>query len=139
MISLIYNRNRANKYFKTGNNAEDDEQDEEQVKVTKKREHRQGNTLEKDITNLDLKKLDTEFTVDPLFRKTSADFDEGGARGLLLNHLSIASNGQIIFDASDALTDGRQEDAQIEKELIDMYKLKGDICRFKMGDCTHEL
>ena len=40
--------------------------------------------------------------MDPLFKKTSADFDEGGARGLLLNHLSIDRDGKIIFDASDA-------------------------------------
>lgn len=39
--------------------------------------------------------------MDPLFKKASADFDEGGAKGLLLNHLSIDSNGKIVFDSSD--------------------------------------
>lgn len=43
-----------------------------------------------------------DFAVDPLFKKTSADFDEGGARGLLLNHLGIDQYCKIIFDASDA-------------------------------------
>lgn len=43
-----------------------------------------------------------DFAVDPLFKKTSADFDEGGARGLLLNHLSLDRECKIIFDASDA-------------------------------------
>lgn len=43
-----------------------------------------------------------DFAVDPLFKKTSADFDEGGARGLLLNHLGIDQHCKIIFDASDA-------------------------------------
>jgi condensin complex subunit 2 len=43
-----------------------------------------------------------DFAVDPLFKKTSADFDEGGARGLLLNHLSIDRHCKIIFDASDS-------------------------------------
>ena len=42
-----------------------------------------------------------EFAVDPLFKKASADFDEGGAKGLLLNHLSIDSEGRIVFDSSD--------------------------------------
>jgi condensin complex subunit 2 len=51
---------------------------------------------------LDVKSLDLEFEVDPLFKKTAADFDEGGAKGLLLNHLFISNTGKIIFDASDA-------------------------------------
>ena len=45
--------------------------------------------------------MELEFSVDPLFKKASADFDEGGARGLLLNHLSIDFNGRIVFDSSD--------------------------------------
>ena len=50
-----------------------------------------------------------EFSVDPLFKKTSADFDEGGAQGLLLNHLSVDTDGKIIFDASDAILDEGNE------------------------------
>ncbi|KAI9090553.1 condensin complex component cnd2 [Phlyctochytrium arcticum] len=72
-----------------------------EVQKKKKRAHRATNTLEKDINNLNVKKFDLEFNVDPLFKKTSADFDEGGAHGLLLNHLSISKEGRIIFDASD--------------------------------------
>lgn len=59
-------------------------------------------TLLKDFTSLALKKLDVDFAVDPLFKKTSADFDEGGARGLLLNHLNLDQDCKIIFDSSDA-------------------------------------
>lgn len=36
-----------------------------------------------------------------MFKKASADFDEGGAKGLLLNHLSIDGQGRIVFDSSD--------------------------------------
>lgn len=36
-----------------------------------------------------------------MFKKASADFDEGGAKGLLLNHLMIDSQGRIVFDSSD--------------------------------------
>ena len=39
--------------------------------------------------------------MDPLFKKASADFDEGGAKGLLLNHLAIDPQGRIVFDSSD--------------------------------------
>src|ERR1700760_4843148 len=45
--------------------------------------------------------MDLEFAIDPLFKKASADFDEGGAKGLLLNHLSIDGSGRIVFDSSD--------------------------------------
>ena len=36
-----------------------------------------------------------------MFKKASADFDEGGAKGLLLNHLAIDSEGRVVFDSSD--------------------------------------
>ena len=58
-------------------------------------------TLASSFTSLQLKKFELEFSVDPLFKKASADFDEGGAKGLLLNHLAIDSTGRIVFDSSD--------------------------------------
>lgn len=68
-----------------------------------------------------------DFAVDPLFKKTSADFDEGGARGLLLNHLGVDKHCRLVFDASDATVecdkdelDGEvtqlEEEEAIEKE-----------------------
>lgn len=57
------------------------------------------------FASLQLKKFELEFTVDPLFKKASADFDEGGAKGLLLNHLMIDSQGRIVFDSSDDADD----------------------------------
>lgn len=50
---------------------------------------------------MQLKKFELEFAIDPLFKKASADFDEGGAKGLLLNHLMIDPQGRIVFDSSD--------------------------------------
>jgi hypothetical protein len=38
-------------------------------------------TLEASLEALNVKKFDLAFTVDPLFQKTSAQFDEGGAKG----------------------------------------------------------
>lgn len=40
-----------------------------------------SSTLEPSFESLNVKKFDIAFTVDPLFHKTSAQFDEGGARG----------------------------------------------------------
>ncbi|KAL8836552.1 MAG: hypothetical protein Q9170_002872 [Blastenia crenularia] len=75
-------------------------------------------TLAPSFASLQLKKFELEFSVDPLFKKASADFDEGGAKGLLLNHLSIDAEGRIVFDSSDDANDatGQGEDA-IEEEV----------------------
>ncbi|MCJ1474699.1 hypothetical protein MMC13_003359 [Lambiella insularis] len=69
-------------------------------------------TLASSFTPLQLKKFELEFSVDPLFKKASADFDEGGAKGLLLNHLAIDGHGRIVFDSSDdveATSSGRKD------------------------------
>lgn len=65
-------------------------------------------TLAPSFASLQLKKLELEFAVDPLFKKASADFDEGGAKGLLLNHLMIDSQGRIVFDSSDDAADAAE-------------------------------
>jgi len=57
-----------------------------------------------------LKKFELEFAVDPLFKKASADFDEGGAKGLLLNHLAIDGEGRIVFDSSDDAVDTEEQE-----------------------------
>ncbi|KAJ3150236.1 hypothetical protein HDU89_003325 [Geranomyces variabilis] len=114
-----------------GDGEGDDNDNAEGGKRPRRKAHRSGNTLEKDINNLNVKTLDLEFMVDPLFKKTSADFDEGGAHGLLLNHLSISSEGKMIFDASDVGVPADEADnagtqtAQEEppRERIDMTKL----------------
>jgi condensin complex subunit 2 len=57
--------------------------------------------------------MELEFAIDPLFKKASADFDEGGAKGLLLNHLAIDGNGRIVFDSSDDAQDTADQDAVV--------------------------
>lgn len=78
-----------------------------------------------------MKKFELEFSVDPLFKKASADFDEGGAKGLLLNHLAIDSQGRIVFDSSDDAGDAsgegkairRKDDAALEEEEVELDSL----------------
>lgn len=84
-------------------------------------------TLANSFSALQLKKFELEFSVDPLFKKASADFDEGGAKGLLLNHLAIDSQGRIVFDSSDDAGDAsaegqgrrRKDDALVEEEEVE--------------------
>lgn len=75
---------------------------------------------------MQLKKFELEFTVDPLFKKASADFDEGGAKGLLLNHLMIDPEGRIVFDSSDD-TDEAAADKKEEDEVQDVEEDDEDI------------
>ena len=58
-------------------------------------------TLESSVEALNVKKFDLAFAVDPLFHKTSAQFDAGGAHGLLLNNLSVYQGCNIVFDSMD--------------------------------------
>ncbi|KAI0890566.1 barren [Annulohypoxylon maeteangense] len=111
---------------------QDGEDSEEEVdedgnvikKKTKKRQRSSETTLVPSFASLQLKKFELEFGVDPLFKKASADFDEGGAKGLLLNHLMIDGQGRIVFDSSDDANDAsaegskprRREDATAEEE-----------------------
>lgn len=89
-----------------GKDGKEDELDESgntaNVNTKQARKKRQTNTIEADEEALNVKAFDVEFKVDPLFKKTAADFDEGGAKGLLLNHLCISNDGNVIFDASDS-------------------------------------
>lgn len=58
-----------------------------------------SSTLEASFDSLNVKKLDLTFAMDPLFRRTSAQFDEGGARGSLELHkhtLEGASVSQAV-------------------------------------------
>ncbi|XP_047336120.1 condensin complex subunit 2-like [Impatiens glandulifera] len=56
-------------------------------------------TLKSSFEALNVKKFDVAFTVDPLYHQTSALFDEGGVKGLLLNHLEIYGSCQVLFDS----------------------------------------
>jgi condensin complex subunit 2 len=102
-----------------------DNPDREPSQTTKRKERGPGTTLVKDPAQLKNKKPDLEFAVDPLFRKTCADFDEGGASGLLMNHLSlgIGSEGcmRVIFDASDPM--GKVDEEEVIEEPEDLINL----------------
>jgi condensin complex subunit 2 len=98
-----------------------------------KKRHRPESTLAKNAAQLRSKKLDLEFSVDPLFKKTCADFDEGGAQGLLMNHLSlgVGSDGgmRVVFDASDSMGKVAEEEEEetIEPEdLVDLSYLRSE-------------
>ncbi|OQE03301.1 hypothetical protein PENSOL_c001G10883 [Penicillium solitum] len=100
--------------------AEDGDEDEEgedgQPRKSRKKTRSHEATLAPSFSSLQLKKFELEFAVDPLFKKASADFDEGGAKGLLLNHLAIDSHGRIVFDSSDDAVDDSAKTAEDDRE-----------------------
>lgn len=117
----------------------DDDDDEEgggengegNLQAGKKRKaHRPGSTIAKDIAQLRNKKPDVGFHVDPLFSKTCADFDEGGAQGLLMNHLSLGvfpdGSLRVVFDAGDSIGGDGEEDEPLEEtvERVDLTEIR---------------
>ncbi|QHO00034.1 Condensin complex subunit [Arachis hypogaea] len=56
-------------------------------------------TLESSFEALNVKKFDAAFVVDPLYRQTTAKFDEGGAKGLLMNNLGVYGGCRVLFDS----------------------------------------
>lgn len=51
------------------------------------------------IYNVLLFLFSVAFAVDPLYHQTSAQFDEGGARGLLMNNLGVYGRCRVLFDS----------------------------------------
>jgi condensin complex subunit 2 len=98
---------------------------EENKRKTKKTRSSGESTLAKSFDVLKVKKLDLEFTVDPLFKKTSADFDEGGAMGLLMNHLGVDGRGRVVFDAGDVGFEEEGDEEEEEDAAIDLDRLRG--------------
>ncbi|XP_047940174.1 condensin complex subunit 2-like [Salvia hispanica] len=75
------------------------EKGEDDVKKEQGRKLSPLSTLEPSFASINVKKFDVAFAVDPLYHQTSAQFDEGGAKGLLLNNLGVYGNCQVLFDS----------------------------------------
>lgn len=117
LSGLAENGSKKRKGGEEGDDEEDEDGEDGEVgedgvkkKGRKKTQRSAEATLVNSFDQLRLKKMEMEFSVDPLFKKASADFDEGGAKGLLLNHLAIDNTGRIVFDSSDDVEDEQNED-----------------------------
>ncbi|KAL5715371.1 hypothetical protein ACHQM5_017200 [Ranunculus cassubicifolius] len=75
------------------------EQEEDHSKKEKEKKISPLTTLESSFDSLNFKKFDVAFAVDPLYHQTSAQFDEGGAKGLLLNNLGVYGVCRVVFDS----------------------------------------
>ena len=65
-----------------------------------------------------MSKLDAAYDIDPIFHKMSQKFDEGGAKGLLLVNLGVASDGcRMILDSKEDNTDEDENEPQGEDDV----------------------
>lgn len=67
-----------------------------------------------EFKTIKMKQLDQELNIDPLFKRALVDFDEGGAKSLLLNTLNIDSLGRVVFDAT--IQNEQEENALLDQE-----------------------
>lgn len=75
------------------------------VKTPKRKPGRLVSTLVKNESDLDVAGFEMQYEEDPLVKKASSAFDTGGARGLLLNQLSVYDGVTLVFDSGDAPED----------------------------------
>lgn len=74
--------------------------------------------------------------MDPLYRQTSAKFDEGGAKGLLMNNLGVYGGCRVLFDSLEV--PGKCIDSQNEHDnsnTIDLSFARGTLL-FENSDET---
>lgn len=113
---------------------EDVNEDDENANAASTRKERRVNRVVEStlvpFETLKVKKLEQELAIDPLFKKALAEFDEGGAKSLLLNTLNIDSSGRVVFDATtnsikkDVEEDEPQNDPmELDDPAIDLSKL----------------
>lgn len=91
---------------------DDDAEEADTLRSDDKKKRRVNRVLESTLVGFDairIKKLEQELAIDPLFKKALAEFDEGGAKSLLLNTLSIDASGRVVFDATTQRLDLREE------------------------------
>jgi len=108
-----------------GDGAEGSELPDDGENAKNKKRRATVNTLELPEAH-SLKQLDETIVVDPLFQKTSAMFDEGGASGLLLTNLAVHKGCNICFDSEEVPDYTKGEDATLTGAL-DLSSLRTSI------------
>ena len=69
--------------------------------------------------------------MDPLYHQTSAQFDEGGAKGLLLNNLGVYGGCRVLFDSLEVPRNCMSCSVQSNiSETIDISYAKGSFLTF---------
>lgn len=125
-------------------NEDEEEGDEDDELLDAKKKRKYNRVVESTLVPFDvikIKKLEQELSIDPLFKKALAEFDEGGAKSLLLNTLSIDASGRVIFDATSNVKADElvQEVVEEEEEHTNPSILLLERFIFKDGDSFENL
>ncbi|XP_015581036.1 condensin complex subunit 2 [Ricinus communis] len=75
------------------------QQDDSHIKKESEKKISSLSTLEFSFEALNVKRFDFAFAVDPVYHQTSAQFDEGRTKGLLLNNLGVYGGCRVLFDS----------------------------------------
>lgn len=79
------------------NDADDDDYDDDYIDATKKKNTKKTEEILGSITRM-TGLIQQNTTTDPVVRKLLSEFDEGGAKSLLLNTSRMKSNGKVMLD-----------------------------------------
>ena len=105
--------------------AVENEDGEDGDKNKKAKRKKKSATVEKNLNNIDIAKFDLEFDVDPLFKKTSTQFDSGGGGSQFLCNLFIRDEScQLLLDSEDILSCKGKALAHEEDLAEDMVKIE---------------
>lgn len=89
------------------------------------------------IYNVVLFLFSVAFAVDPLYHQTSAQFDEGGARGLLMNNLGVYGRCRVLFDSSEVPGKCISSENQHDKsDTIDLSFASGEFLVTLLCSCN---
>ena len=109
--------------FSAGALENEDGEDGDKNKKAKRK--KKSATVEKNLNNIDIAKFDLEFDVDPLFKKTSTQFDSGGGGSQFLCNLFIRDEScQLLLDSEDILSCEGKALAPEEDLAEDMVKIE---------------
>ncbi|XP_022236711.1 condensin complex subunit 2-like, partial [Limulus polyphemus] len=107
--------------------SKDNENEKTDKPDKKKNRTKKSNTVEQNVKALNLNKFDLEFEVDPLFHKMTAQFDEGGTSGLLMNSLFCRDDDCELLLDSKSIMYGKNVSQPSSERLVEYV----DITEFK--------
>lgn len=92
-------------------------------------------TIERNPECLNSVKVDSEHATDPMFHKMSKAFDEGGARGMLMNNLRVTQGTCSLVFTSDGLLEDPTSEQEPVSPLVDISDLVFK-CGFALSDLS---
>jgi len=119
--------NKENEGNKNNTEGAVDNDDPEEGEKKKAKRKKKSATVEKNLNNIDIAKFDLEFDVDPLFKKTSTQFDSGSGGGQFLCNLFIRDEScQLLLDSEAFLPYEGQELPPEDDLAEDMVKIESN-------------